>query len=143
MMAGAVPRTGLSSEPIGASGLALDVDPEAGAVVCFEGRVRAMNEGRRVSRLHYDAYAEMAESVMAGILSDVRGKYDVKDIRLQHRIGTLEVGETAVVVVVAAPHRTAAFDAAREVMERVKREVPIWKREEYADGSERWLGEAP
>lgn len=137
------PRIGLSAIPISAAALSAGVSSGCGAVVSFEGRVRSRNAGRVVAKLHYDAYAEMAESVMGDIASAVRAEFDVRDVRVQHRTGTLDVGETAVVVVVAAEHRAAAFDAAREVMERVKREVPIWKKEEYADGSVRWLGEAP
>ena len=134
---------GLSDRPIRAADLAADVDPGDGAVVTFEGRVRDTNEGRRVVRLHYDAYPAMADRVFGDILRRVRETHPVSAVRVLHRTGTLDVGETAVAVVVAAGHRTEAFAAARFVIEAVKAELPVWKREEYEDGTARWLGEAP
>jgi molybdopterin synthase catalytic subunit len=133
---------GLSATPIDAVSLARDLGPDAGAVVTFEGRVRNVNEGRSVVRLHYDAYPEMVDRVFTGILSRARAKHPVSALRVLHRTGTLEVGETAVAVVVAAGHRAEAFAAARFLLEAVKAELPVWKREEYEDGSSRWLGDA-
>ena len=135
--------TGLSTEPISAAALAGDVPPGSGAVVIFEGRVRDTNEGRRVARLHYAAYPEMANLVFADILRRTRRTHPVTAVRVLHRTGTLEVGETAVAIAVAAGHRAEAFAAARFVIEAVKTELPIWKREEYEDGSSRWLGDGP
>lgn len=134
---------GLSAEPITAATLVRSVEPGSGAVVTFEGRVRDTNEGRRVVRLHYDAYPEMADAVFADILLRARRAHPVTHIRVVHRTGTLEVGETAVAVAVAAGHREEAFAAARFVIEAVKQELPVWKREEYEDGSSRWLGGRP
>lgn len=134
---------GLSTEPIAAGDLLTSVHPGAGAVVTFEGRVREINQGRRVVRLHYDAYPEMADRVFADILRRVRLAHPVALIRVLHRTGTLVVGETAVAVAVAAGHRAEAFAAARLVIEAVKEELPVWKREEYEDGSSRWLGAKP
>lgn len=134
---------GLSAEPITAAGLAASVPPGSGAVVTFEGRVRDTNEGLRVKRLHYDAYPAMAEGVFDDILRRTRETHPVTAIRVLHRTGTLEVGETAVAIAVAAGHRAEAFAAARFVIEAVKDELPVWKREEYEDGSSRWLGEEP
>lgn len=131
---------GLRSEPIDAASLAASVGPDCGAVVTFEGRVRNVNEGRRVIRLHYDAYEEMADRVFADILRRAREEFPVTAIRVLHRTGTLTVGETAVAVAVAAGHREEAFMAARFVIEAVKADLPVWKREEYEDGSSRWLG---
>jgi molybdopterin synthase catalytic subunit len=135
-----VDLAGLSAEPIDAASLAGDVDPECGAVVTFEGRVRNVNEGRRVVRLQYDAYPEMAERVFEDILRRTRETHPVMAIRVLHRTGTLAVGDTAVAVVVAAGHRAEAFAAAKFVLEAVKEDLPVWKREEYEDGSSRWLG---
>lgn len=134
---------GLRSGSIDAASLAASVDPECGAVVTFEGRVRNMNEGRRVTRLHYDAYEDMATRVFTDILRRTREAYPVTSIRVLHRTGTLRVGETAVAVAVAAGHRDEAFAAARFVIEAVKADLPVWKREEYEDGSSRWLGARP
>ena len=134
---------GLSAGPIAAATLAQSVEPGSGAVVTFEGRVRDTNEGRRVARLHYDAYPDMADRVFGEILRRTREAHRVTAVRVLHRTGTLEVGETAVVVAVAAGHRDEAFAAARFVIEAVKAELPVWKREEYTDGSSRWLGAEP
>lgn len=134
---------GLSAEPISAAALAAEVPPGSGAVATFEGRVRDTNDGRRVTRLHYDAYPAMADRVFASILRRTRRAHPVKAVRVLHRTGTLEVGETAVAIVVAAGHRDEAFAAARFVIEAVKAELPVWKREEYEDGSSRWLGDQP
>lgn len=133
----------LSAEPIRVAELAASVEPGSGAVVVFEGRVRDENDGRRVARLHYDAYPGMANRVFADILRRTRSTHPVTAVRVVHRTGTLEIGETAVAVVVAAGHRDEAFAAARFVIEAVKDDLPVWKREEYADGSSRWLGEEP
>jgi len=134
---------GLSAQPISASALAERVPPGSGAVAVFEGRVRDRNDGLRVARLHYDAYPAMADRVFADILRRTRDAHPVTAIRVLHRTGTLEVGETAVAIVVAAGHRQEAFAAARFVIEAVKEELPVWKREEYEDGSSRWLGDEP
>lgn len=134
---------GLSDEPITAAALAASVGPGSGAVVTFEGRVRDTNEGRPVARLHYDAYPGMAEEVFGDIVRRAREAHRVTAVRVLHRTGTLEIGETAVAVAVAAPHRGEAFAAARFVIEAVKAELPVWKREEYTDGTSRWLGEEP
>lgn len=132
---------GLSAEPITAAALAGSAGSGTGAVVTFEGRVRDTNEGRRVARLHYDAYPGMADRVLDDIVRRTRAAHSVTAVRVLHRMGTLEVGETAVAVAVAAGHRDEAFAAARFVIEAVKAELPVWKREEYVDGSSRWLGE--
>lgn len=134
---------GLSDRPIRVADLAAAVDPGSGAVVTFEGRVRDTNEGRRVVRLHYDAYPAMADRVFDDIVRRTRETHPVTAVRVLHRTGTLDVGETAVAVAVAAGHRAAAFAAARFVIEAVKDELPVWKREEYEDGTSRWLGEEP
>ncbi len=136
-------RAGLSEAPIPSAGQWHEGVPGVGAVVTFEGRVRDHNEGRRVVRLHYDAYREMAEEVLADIEGRTKDEFAVASVSLEHRIGTLAVGEVAVVVSVAAAHRSAAFDAARFAIETVKAELPVWKQEEYEDGSRRWLDGAP
>ena len=134
---------GLRESPISAGDLLDDVSAGAGAVVTFEGRVRNRNDGRPVIRLHYDAYTEMAEDVLRDIQRRTCEAFPVSSVGLVHRVGTLLVGETAVVVTVAAAHRSAAFDAARFAIEAVKAELPVWKREEYEDGSRVWLDGEP
>ncbi len=116
---------------------------EDGAVVVFEGRVRDSNAGRRVARLRYEAYAEMAERVLAEIASEAAERYAVGAVGAAHRTGSLELGEASVIVAVVAPHREAAYEASRYVIEAIKQRLPIWKEEHYADGTSAWLGEQP
>jgi molybdopterin synthase catalytic subunit len=111
----------------------------AGACVTFEGWVRDHNEGRAVLRLGYQAYAPLALAEGERILAEARTKFAIVDAACVHRVGTLEIGELAVWVGVSAAHRGAAFDACRYVIDEVKRRVPIWKNEHYADGESGWL----
>jgi len=134
---------GLRESPISALDFREDVNPGAGAVVTFEGKVRNTNDGRSVIGLHYDAYTEMAEDVLKDIRRRTCEAFPISSVGLLHRVGSLSVGETAVVVTVAAAHRSAAFDAARFAIEAVKAELPIWKQEEYEDGSRVWLDGQP
>jgi molybdopterin synthase catalytic subunit len=111
----------------------------AGAVVCFEGRVRDRNDGRAVNGLSYQAYAELAESEGRRIVEEARTRFEVERIVCVHRTGDLALGEVAVWAGVSAGHRAAAFDACRYVIDQVKARVPIWKREHYAEGMSEWL----
>ncbi|MFQ5677910.1 MAG: molybdenum cofactor biosynthesis protein MoaE [Gemmatimonadota bacterium] len=111
-----------------------------GAVLLFVGRVREMNAGRRVTRVGYEAYREMAEAELAAIVREVAEESPVGAIAAVHRVGVLTLGEVSVAVAVAAPHRDACYAASRAVIEAVKKRLPIWKREEYADGSVAWVG---
>ena len=112
--------------------------PERGGVAVFLGLVRNHHEGRAVLRLEYSAYAPMAEAECARVVAEARARWDAT-IALSHRIGMLEVGEAAVAIVAASAHREAAFAACRFVIDEVKRRVPIWKREYYADGTVVWV----
>jgi len=134
---------GLRESPISALDFLADVSAGAGAVVTFEGKVRNTTDGRSVVRLHYDAYTEMAEDVLRDIRRRTCEAFPISSVGLLHRVGTVSVGETAVVVTVAAAHRSAAFDAARFAIEAVKAELPVWKQEEYEDGSRVWLDGQP
>jgi molybdopterin synthase catalytic subunit len=118
--------------------LAAARSPERGGVAVFLGLVRNHHEGRAVLRLDYSAYAPMAESECARIVAEAAARWDAA-VALRHRIGTLEVGEAAVAIVAASAHRESAFAACRFVIDEVKRRVPIWKREHYADGSAVWV----
>jgi molybdopterin synthase catalytic subunit len=111
---------------------------DRGALASFLGTVRNHHDGRAVLRLDYSAYAPMAEAECARIVAETEARWNVA-IALRHRLGRLEIGDVAVAVVAASPHRDDAFVACRHVIEEVKRRVPIWKREYYADGSVLWV----
>jgi molybdopterin synthase catalytic subunit len=109
--------------------------PAFGAVVVFLGTVRDENRGKAVTHLEYEAYAEMAEAKMREIATRLERAHAPCAVAMHHRIGDLAIGEVAVVVAAAAPHRDAAFAAAREGIDELKRSVPIWKKEHTADGA--------
>ena len=109
--------------------------PQHGAVATFIGVVRDHSEGRRTERLFYEAYASMALHVMETIVTEVEAAHENLSVAVHHRLGTLEVGEWAVIVVVTSGHRAEAFAACRDVIDRLKREVPIWKQEQGPDGA--------
>jgi molybdopterin synthase catalytic subunit len=131
---------GISVRPISAEALASAIGARTdGAVVTFEGRVRTQNQGRSVLRLHYESYDAMAEEVLGEIVTEARERFGAGKIAVQHRSGSLEIGEVSVAIAAAARHRAAAFDSVRYVIEQIKTRLPIWKREEYNDGTSRWL----
>jgi MoaE-MoaD fusion protein len=105
-----------------------------GAVVTFEGTVRNNTKGRPTLYLDYECYEQMALRVMAGIGCEVAQSFAIGRIAMVHRLGRLLVGETSVAVIVTAPHRRAAFEAALEGIDRLKKTVPIWKKEHFVDG---------
>ena len=109
-----------------------------GAVVTFLGNTRDNFEGKSVIRLEYEAYVKMAVKKLEEIRQEMMQQFGIKDIAIAHRIGVVDIGETSLVVAVASPHRTEAFQACHKVVDRVKEIVPIWKKEVYADGS-RWV----
>lgn len=115
--------------------------PARGAVVTFQGDVRGETKGRRVTHLEYEAYLPMAERSLAHIAGQIEAEHGAA-VAIIHRVGTLRPGEAAVVIACAAPHRTPAFRACEAAIERLKREVPIWKREVFDDGSV-WVGLGP
>lgn len=129
----------LSESPLDHAALAVSVcAPDRGAVASFVGTVRDHHHGRAVASLEYHCYPAMAEAECARIVSEAEKRFGVR-AAVQHRIGHLAVGDAAVVVVCAAAHRDAAFDATRWVIDEVKRHVPIWKREHYTDGTSTWV----
>lgn len=133
-------RFRLHADPI--DGLALRRELQAhaaGGFVCFEGWVREQHAGRAVRRLDYQAYETLAASEGERILDEASARFDLVDLRCEHRMGTLELGDVAVWVGVSAAHRDAAFAACRYVIDEVKRRVPIWKREHYLDGDSGWI----
>ena len=135
-----------SSERIRVSGSPLSVDaaiaavrgPDAGGVVVFLGTVRDASRGKRVRHLEYEAYAEMAEAKMREIADRLERMHAPLRVALHHRTGDLAIGDIAVIVAAAAPHRDAAFVAARAAIDELKRVVPIWKKE-YTDDGAVWI----
>ncbi|MEW5739241.1 MAG: molybdenum cofactor biosynthesis protein MoaE [Myxococcota bacterium] len=113
-----------------------------GGLVTFAGAVRDHSKGKKVTRLDYEAYAPMAEKKLAEIASEARAKWPGADVAVMHRVGTLKPGELAVVIAVSAPHRKEAFRACEFVIDRLKEDVPIWKKE-YAEDGEVWVGLGP
>lgn len=109
--------------------------PQDGAVVVFEGIVRNHSGGRRTLFLDYECYEPMAIGELARLGREIAARHAVSRVAIVHRLGRMEIGEASVVIAVAAPHRQAAFDAAREAIDRLKREVPIWKKEHFEDGA--------
>lgn len=134
-------RFTLTSNPIEIPSLAAELhDPAAGAIVTFDGRIRNHNGGRAVNHLEYQAYPALALATGKIILEEEAARYGLLGARAEHRTGPLAIGDAAVWVGVASAHRGAAFDAARAIMERLKYELPIWKKETYVDGQTEWVG---
>lgn len=106
-----------------------------GAVCLFDGIVRNNTRGRQTLYLDYEAYREMALKQMHELAAQAVEKFGVRDVALLHRLGRLQVGETSVLIVVASAHRGAAFDACRWLIDTLKKQVPIWKRETFVDGA--------
>ena len=132
----------LQAEPVDVASLAAAARGDGdGAIALFLGTVRNVNEGRGVHFLEYEAYAGMAEREMQRIADEAAVRFGVTRVDIVHRIGRLEIGEASVAIAVAAPHRAAAIDACRFVIDTLKQKVPIWKREHFADGTTLWTGE--
>jgi molybdopterin synthase catalytic subunit len=115
---------------------------DAGGITTFTGNVREHSRGKQVRWLEYEAYPAMAVAKMDEIALAVEAELPGTRVALQHRVGRLEIGDTAVVIAASAAHRDEAFRACREVIERLKRDVPIWKKEVDSDGGE-WIGQGP
>jgi MoaE-MoaD fusion protein len=109
--------------------------PEDGAVVLFEGIVRNHSRGRHTLYLDYEAYEEMALKQMESLIAQATQQFQIRDAIILHRLGRLQIGETSVLIVVAAAHRSAAFEASRWLIDNLKRTVPIWKKEHFEDGA--------
>jgi molybdopterin synthase catalytic subunit len=113
--------------------------PSSGGIAVFLGTVRDHNDGQAVSVLEYEAYATMAEKELLAITDEIEREIPGVDLAVLHRVGRLNVGDVAVVCAAAAPHRDEAFRACRELIERIKQRVPIWKREHGPSGAH-WVG---
>jgi len=129
----------LTHEVIDTSAVARSLQKdEDGAIVTFEGVVRNNARGKSVRYLEYEAYEPMALKKLEEVGAMVKGKFDIRDIAIVHRLGHMDVGECSTVIVIASAHRVDAFDACRFAIDTIKQIVPIWKKEFYADG-EVWI----
>jgi molybdopterin synthase catalytic subunit len=110
-----------------------------GATVLFLGTVREINDGRGVLGIEYTAYRSMAERELRTIVEEAAALADSNDIAVEHRLGELALGDCSVAIAAACPHRERAFETARYIIEEIKLRVPIWKREQYVDGTREWV----
>ena len=132
----------VTEELITAEALAASVKSDtAGAVVTFSGDVRNHDKGKSVSTLNYEVHPS-AQSVIEKIVNEVIAKHDVVNVAVAHRYGAIAIGESAFVVAVASAHRGPAFACCNELVERVKAELPIWKYQEFTDGTTEWVNSA-
>ena len=113
--------------------------PEDGACVVFEGLVRNHHDGHAVDSIFYDAYRPMAEKELDKVVVGVRAEFPAVAVAVVHRLGDLRVGDASIVIVCTSPHRAEAYEASRAVIDRIKRTVPIWKKER-GPGGEEWVG---
>lgn len=112
--------------------------PNSGAVVLFSGEVRNNNKGREVTHLEYEAYEPMADKMIGEILKEATNRFKLNQAVCVHRLGRVQISGCAVVVITGAGHRKEAYNANRDIIDRVKNEVPIWKHEFFADGTSEW-----
>lgn len=137
-------KTGLTEDRLDVDAIVESVSaPDCGAVVVFLGNVRNHHAGRQVEKLTYFAYRRMAEDGLARIAADLEASAPGLRAAIVHRLGDVPVGEASVVIAVASPHRAAAYEASRTALERLKAEIPVWKREHYAGGEAAWREEEP
>lgn len=142
-VSGGSPRCSLSERPLDPAAVAARVaGPDAGGVVQFVGAVRDRARGRAIRHLEYEAYPPMALSEMEKICDEAERRWSGVRVAIAHRVGRLEIGDLAVVVVAAAPHRAEAFDACRFAIDTLKERVPIWKKEVATDGAY-WVDDHP
>jgi len=113
--------------------------PEAGAIVLFLGTTREMTAGRRTATLDYEAYDEMAEKLLAELEIAARRRWPLVECLIVHRLGRVPLAEASVAIVVSTPHRADAFAAGQWLIDSLKRDVPIWKQEHWADGKSEWV----
>src|SRR5262245_15639006 len=133
-------RIALVNRPIDVSALLSEVaSPSHGATSLFVGSVRDTNDGRAVTGIDYEAYTAMAERELNTIVREAALQFDAPRIAIEHRLGTLDVGDVSIAIAVSHERRAHALDAARFLIEEIKRRVPIWKREHYVDGTFEWV----
>lgn len=130
----------ITNEPIDFAAVTESVrDDNAGAVVLFMGTVREMTGDKQTTLLEYEAYPEMAEAKMKEIADAADEKWELLGAAAVHRVGRLDLGEIAVAVAVSAAHRIEAFEAGRFMIDTIKDQVPIWKKENWSDGTKEWV----
>lgn len=130
----------LTRDPIDtAQMLQLVSQPAAGAVVLFLGTVREFTQGRQTVALDYECYPEMAEKQMARLEAEARQRWPLVECAIVHRLGRLELAEASVAVAVSSPHRGVAFEAGKWLIDTLKEVVPVWKKENWADGTTEWV----
>ncbi len=130
----------VTQEPLSLEGVVAEIaDERAGAVATFTGTVRRESRDRTVNYLEYEAYAEMAEDVIAQLAAELGERYDLCAVAIHHRIGRVEIGEASVMIAVSAPHRRDALAACKDAIDTLKQTVPLWKKEVY-EGGEEWIG---
>ncbi|HUQ21017.1 MAG TPA: molybdenum cofactor biosynthesis protein MoaE [Gemmatimonadaceae bacterium] len=133
-------RAAVVTEPIDHDALLREVtDAHRGASALFLGTVRSINDGRQVTAIEYSAYVEMAEREMLAVLREAETQHEGTRLVAEHRIGMLAVGDVSIAIAAAHEHRSPALDALRYAIDEIKARAPIWKREQYADGSEAWV----
>lgn len=137
-------KNGITEGPIDVDAVVASVaGPDCGAVVVFVGTVRDRHQGRPVAKLTYTGYPAMTRTGFDRITADLEAAHPGLRAAIVHRLGEVPLGEASVVIAVASPHRPAAYEASRTALERLKAEIPIWKREHYADGEVVWREEEP
>ena len=134
----------IQDTPLDLSALRADMaDPACGALVVFEGLVRNHHEGRHVTELRYTHHLILAQEEGERILAETMERFPITKAVAVHRIGTLDIGDCAVVTLTTSPHREAAFDANRFLIDSIKARVPIWKQESYTTGEVEWTSPCP
>ncbi|MFQ5352661.1 MAG: molybdenum cofactor biosynthesis protein MoaE [Candidatus Binatia bacterium] len=130
----------ISDKPISLDAVVAAVaSSQAGAITVFAGTTRDNSRGRRVLRLEYEAYGEMATVEFEKIGAEIKERWNITDVAIVHRTGTVEIGESSVVIAVSAPHRRDSIEACHFAIDRLKTVAPIWKKE-YFEGGEVWVG---
>jgi len=133
-------RAAIVDGPIDPARLLAEVaSPANGALVLFVGTVRDVNAGRPVTGIDYSTYAGMADRELGEIVREACERFGTRHVVVEHRVGTLGLGEASVAIAAAHPRRAQAYEASRYVIEQIKKRVPIWKREHYTDGSREWV----
>jgi molybdopterin synthase catalytic subunit len=133
-------RVSITTAPIEPTALLAEVaDVRMGATSLFLGTVRDLNDGRAVSGMDYSAYESMARRELSAIVGEAMTRFEVDRVVVEHRIGTLGLGDISVAIAVAHEHRAPSVDAMRYIIEELKARVPIWKREHYVDGTREWI----
>jgi molybdopterin synthase catalytic subunit len=112
---------------------------DAGAVVLFLGTTREFTKGRQTASLDYECYPQMAEAKLAELEAQAREKWPLIHVSIVHRLGRLGLGEASIAIAVSSPHRQAAFEAGKWLIDTIKEDVPIWKQENWADGTSEWV----